>query len=516
MSTMRTDSEAAAALAAYRACLAQAVARSPGILEKLLAAARDSLYQRSRQLEQYQGRGAYAEALQTLSDNAVFMVQRFPIEFEEAVRHGDGSAAKARVQPLELSLVDDAQVQGHVELTRSHQAAHQALEAPLAELDGLVSSAQGLSRIQPQRNPLRPETYLRALQALVDRTQASLQVRSLWMQHLTAAMGAYLKSEYEQLSATLRDAGVLPVGYEAVAIARPAQRPVPGSAGAAPAAAAAAAAVPASWAVPPEPPAGAPVSEADARGVLRTEERRMLAGRIAEEIARLPETARVPEVVRAFVLGPWSLVIAEAQLTARGGVGDPEGYYALVRPLLWSAQPELGRADRQHLTSVLHNLFSRLRAGLASIAWPEEETVDVFQALVDAHQVALRPDGSSFAIRNRPPAAMPDAAPMAGGTGDAPPTRPWKAPSPDLAFAEGAAPGATKGAGVSGDGDTLAPGVQVELLQDGHWRRLQLLWASPHGSLLLFEGDDGRNESMTRRLCVQCMKENRLRIVQPG
>ncbi len=508
MSTMRTDSDAAAAMAAYRACLAQAVARSPGVVEKLLAAARDSLYQRSRQLEQYQGRGAYTEALQTLSDNAVFMVQRFPTELEEALRHGDGSAAKARQEPLELSLVDNAQVQGHVELTRSQQAAQQALEVPLAELDGLVSSAQGLSRIQPQRNPLRPEIYLRALQALVDRTQAMPQARSIWMQHLTTALGAYLRTEYELLSAMLRDAGVVPVGYEAVAITRSTPRTAPPSVASAPAA------LPASWEVPPEPPEGEPVTEASARGVLRTEERRMLAARIAEEIARLPDTGRVPEVIRSFVLGPWSQVIAEAQLNARGGVGDPEGYYALVRPLLWSAQPQLGRADRPHLTSVLQNLFSRLRLGLASIGWPEEYSTDFFQALVDAHQVALRPDGSSFAIRNRPPAAMPDAAPDAGDTGDAPPVRPWKAPSADLAFAEGDAHGASAAGDAAADGDTLAPGVQVEMLQDGQWRRLQLLWASPHGSLLLFEGDDGRNESMTRRLCVQCMKENRLRIVQ--
>ena len=515
MSTMRTDTEAAAAITAYRACLAQAVARSAGVAESLLAAARDSLYQRSRQLDQYQGRGAYTEALQTLSENAAFLVQRFPAEFEDAVHHGEGAAAKVRHDPLELSLVDDAQVQGHVELTRSHQAAHQALEAPLAELDGLVSSAQGLTRVQPQRNPLRPEIYLRALQALVDRTQASPHVRSLWMQHFAAAMGAYLKTEYAQLSAALRDAGVAPVGYDAVAISRPAPRPVPAPAAVAPAVPvpAASAAAPLSLAVPPEPPIGRPVSEADARSVLRTEERRMLAARIAEEIARLPDTARVPDVVRAFVLGPWPQVIAAAQLDARGGIGDPEGYYALVRPLLWSAQPALGRADRQHLTSVLQNLFARLRHGLASIGWPEEDSAEFFQALVDAHQVALRPDGSSFAIRNRPPAAMPEAA-AAEGSADALPARPWKAPPPDLAFAAVDAPGTAPATAV--DGDTLAPGVEVELLQDGHWRRLRLLWASPHGSLLLFESDDGRNESMTRRLCVQCMKENRLRIVPAG
>ena len=347
MNTIRTDSEVASALAAYRTCLAQAVARSPGVLDKLLAAARDSLYQRSRQLQQYQGRGVYAEALQTLSDNAVFMVQRFPTELEDAVRHGDGSAVKARVQPLELSLVDDAQVQGHVELTRSQQAAHQALEAPLADFDALVSSAQGFSRIQPQRNPLRPETYLRALQALVERTQASPQVRSLWMQHLTAAMGLYLRAEYEQLSALLRDAGVVPVGYEAVAIARAAQKP-------------------------PLVPSGTPPAE---------------------------------------------------------------------------------------------------------VAMPA-------------------------------PAAPDD------GTADAMPARPWKAPSPDLAFSAADGQGAVPAGAPAADGETLVPGMQVELLQDGQWRAMQLLWSSPHGSLLLFEGPDGHNESMTRRLCMQCMKENRMRIVR--
>ncbi|WP_198973015.1 hypothetical protein [Xylophilus sp. ASV27] len=51
------------------------------------------------------------------------------------------------------------------------------------------------------------------------------------------------------------------------------------------------------------------------------------------------------------------------------------------------------------------------------------------------------------------------------------------------------------------------------MLQDGQWQRLHLTWASPRGSLLLFTHEDGRTESIARRLCLERMAAAQMRIV---
>ncbi|XAH21198.1 DUF1631 family protein [Xylophilus sp. GW821-FHT01B05] len=449
-----SDSNAAAPSAVFHACLADAVAHSGALMQGLVASARDALLlQRSRQGLQLQRRGVVGEMLHLLTEQAAFLVERFPAVLEEAVREDMLGEAKAPAPPQELSLVDDAELEDAVELARSQQAALQAVEGALAEFDSLICAAQGLGRVQPQRNMLRPAVYTRALQTLVRRTAAAADARSTWMLHLSAALGENLAQEYRRLSAFLQQAGVQPVGYVAVPQA-------------------------------PAPPPGN-------RDVLYTEERRLLAARIAAEIDRRPEMRRVPEAVRSFVCGPWSEVIAAAQLAARGGPVDPDGYAALVPPLLWSVQPDLGRTDPGRLKSLSATLFPLLRAGLASIGYPELQAQPFFEALVELHRIGLRSPGSSFAPR-QDVRGLPAVLSTPGETAAVP-----APPTP-----------------ATGQGEALAPGVWVSLLQDGQWQRLHLTWASPRGSLLLFTHADGRTESMTRRLCLERMAAQQLRIVE--
>ncbi len=392
------------------ACLADAVAHSGALMHTVVASARDELLRHSRRGLQFQRHSAVGEVLQLLIDNMAFLVARFPGVLEEAMREDAlGEPAKAPPPPQELSLVDDTVVEDAVELARSQQAALQAVEAPLAEFDSLICAAQGLSRVQPQRNMLRPAVYTRALQTLVRRTGADARARSTWMLYLSSALGENLALEYRRLSDFLLKAGVRPVGYVD-----------------APAAAGKPFAMPPS--LPPAPPAAAPALRSG--DALYAEERRLLAARIAADIERRPEMPGVPEAVRRFVCGPWSEVIATARLAERGGPVDPDGYAALVPHLLWSAQPELGRADPERLKSLSATLLPLLRAGLASIGYPEPQAQPFFEALAQAHRSGLHGPAGSPATPQEPrglPAA-PDAA------GAAPSPRPWSAPDPDLAL----------------------------------------------------------------------------------
>ena len=51
------------------------------------------------------------------------------------------------------------------------------------------------------------------------------------------------------------------------------------------------------------------------------------------------------------------------------------------------------------------------------------------------------------------------------------------------------------------------------MLVDALWNRLQLTWASPHGTLFMFSDAAGKTHSMTRRLLDQLVATQRLRLV---
>ncbi|OOG46561.1 DUF1631 family protein [Polaromonas sp. A23] len=112
-----------------------------------------------------------------------------------------------------FSLVDDTQVEAGIESSRLMQQVAPVVEQVLAELDGLMSSAQGLVNVSPEANPVRPEVYVQALRALLAATPAAPGVGALWVKHLAEPLGRELKRVYEQLVNMLELAQVRAASY---------------------------------------------------------------------------------------------------------------------------------------------------------------------------------------------------------------------------------------------------------------------------------------------------------------
>lgn len=166
-----------------------------------------------------QQRNLVSDSLRLLNQHEAALVKGYPMALLEIFAEGP-SAAKGRSSADdtgmdfgELSLMDESEMQAQVELSKAQQSALHATDAVLAELNTLVSSAQGLRSVQPERNPLRPESYIRALQQVVGDTGVSPEVRQLWMQHMRDLLGKLLVDEYKKTAASLREHGVQPVGY---------------------------------------------------------------------------------------------------------------------------------------------------------------------------------------------------------------------------------------------------------------------------------------------------------------
>lgn len=153
-------------------------------------------------------------ALSLLDGHAQTMARDFPMALLElCAQDAPDAAMQAREGAGELSLVDDAQVALQVQLGRAQELVARAAEPELARFDSLVSAVQGLASVQPQRNPLRPASYVGALDNVVRATGVPDDVRRIWWPHLCEQLGPLLREEYRRMSAQLRAQGIKPVGY---------------------------------------------------------------------------------------------------------------------------------------------------------------------------------------------------------------------------------------------------------------------------------------------------------------
>lgn len=113
----------------------------------------------------------------------------------------------------DLSLVDDAQVAQRIEFARLSQQLRLQVDPVMADLDALVSAAQGFDRVRPENNPLRPEVFAKALLALIEDAPANATIRAHWLRTLAVPMGRELRGLYEKILGVLREGQLQPVSY---------------------------------------------------------------------------------------------------------------------------------------------------------------------------------------------------------------------------------------------------------------------------------------------------------------
>lgn len=249
--------------------------------------------------------------------------------------------------------------------------------------------------------------------------------------------------------------------------------------------------------------------------LLKAEQRFLLAEQVAQEIRSLKEYRVAPPLLRQFLSGPWSQVVAFARLEPSSD-SDREGqmpaevrYTELISDLTWSCLPEVAGNNRSRLVRVIPLLLRNLREGLQSIGYPQERANDFFAKLMQLQESALKAVGPSPDSRVR-------------GTPTRSPPQPWVSPQErrDTGFMNMPEDDAEEGVQHTDfaethpmsdanwhismpvappDGPDLVLGSWVELLQpSGAWQRARLRWASPHGTMYLFSISGQPSVSMTR------------------
>jgi hypothetical protein len=205
-------------LEVYHQVVRGSLAQSGHLLERVIEVARHALQAREDQARTAREGHSVMQARKHLERVGSVMCERFPGALEHALGQGaDRERAAARslfsVQFDELELMDESQLSENVERARARQLLIDAVSAPLAELNTLMSAAQGHSSVDPGHNPLQPERFLQALQTVVGQMQPTDEMRREWMGPLAEALGAELRTLYRQLTARMQECGIKPAGF---------------------------------------------------------------------------------------------------------------------------------------------------------------------------------------------------------------------------------------------------------------------------------------------------------------
>ncbi|MES2877616.1 MAG: DUF1631 family protein [Pseudomonadota bacterium] len=209
----------------YQATLAQAAQAGGAIMEKMLAAARQSLKDRAAQARSFFDRDHCELSLRLLDSHSRTLSERYPQALRSAFRQASATgpqslapvvAALQNVQFDQLELMGSEQVHQSVELARAQQSVLLAADVALSELNTYICATLGMQAVHPDRNPIRPEIFVRALQELLAQSQVPMGVQMDWLQHMSKALGNELSALYKTLSQQLHSEGVAAAGYVVV------------------------------------------------------------------------------------------------------------------------------------------------------------------------------------------------------------------------------------------------------------------------------------------------------------
>lgn len=205
----------------YQTTVDQVLQEAEALMGKVLAGGRQSLKNQATQAHSFSERDHYEWARSLLENHTAALSQGYPLALAAALTQAApaGAAAPAALKDLrfdQLELMDTAQVHERVALARAQQSVLLATDAALTEFNTYICAALGMSVVQPERNPLRPEIFLQALQNLLAPLAAPGLVRLECLQHMSEALGQALSQLYSMLSAQLQQQGVTAAGYVVV------------------------------------------------------------------------------------------------------------------------------------------------------------------------------------------------------------------------------------------------------------------------------------------------------------
>lgn len=155
----------------------------------------------------------------SLCGQASAIKKTFMDQLRLGVYRGQGGAQDVAEQPLvrfeDLQLLDTRQIDANIEFALAQQEVGRCVDDELPALNGLISSLLGWITVQPNLNPLKPDVFVRALQASLVQHVPDERVRAALITPAAGFLGVSLRQLYREVCDWLWSQGVesaTPVG----------------------------------------------------------------------------------------------------------------------------------------------------------------------------------------------------------------------------------------------------------------------------------------------------------------
>ncbi|HTH79302.1 MAG TPA: DUF1631 family protein, partial [Ramlibacter sp.] len=151
-------------------------------------------------------------AILHLSAETRNVIATYREELTKLVYEGGGKETVATevLRFEDLRLFEDSQLDQSIEVARAQQEVLIAVDDVLPTLDALVSTLLGWRTIQPGLNPIRPDVFVRALQATLAKHVPDDAMREVLVAPAAGLLGANLRRLYRELADWMRSCGVEP------------------------------------------------------------------------------------------------------------------------------------------------------------------------------------------------------------------------------------------------------------------------------------------------------------------
>lgn len=157
----------------------------------------------------------------------------FGVQLRLAIYRSGSHASdpEALVRFEDIQLLDQNQLDANIEFAMAQQEIQFTTDEVLPPINALISSLMGWMSVQAHLNPLRPETFARALRETLLQHVPSEEARTALIAPAAGILGNSLRALYKELTDWLRSQGIEPVvsllaPTAPAAGAKPAENPV--------------------------------------------------------------------------------------------------------------------------------------------------------------------------------------------------------------------------------------------------------------------------------------------------
>ena len=152
------------------------------------------------------------QAVRALTLRSGAVCETYKIHLTRIVYEGGGKeqATGELLRYEDLQLFGDSELDQSIEVARAQQEVSLAVDDVLPALDALISTLLGWRTIQSGLNPLRPEVFVRALQATLAEHVPDASVREALITPSAGLLGVNLRRLYRELADWLKSCGIEP------------------------------------------------------------------------------------------------------------------------------------------------------------------------------------------------------------------------------------------------------------------------------------------------------------------